>query len=104
MSNNNSLQQSSSGNGWAWFWMVVSVLYTVSPIDIVPDFIPVAGWADDILGIGTAGLNLIQSYTAESNAALSSIVKMLKIILLVGGIIIVLVLVLIALLVYKVVF
>lgn len=84
--------------------MCIAVLYSISPIDIVPDFIPIAGWADDILTLGTAGLNLIQSYTAESNAALSSIVKTLKYILLFGGIIIVLILVLIALLVYKVAF
>lgn len=98
------MQTNSSSNGWAWFWMCIAVLYSISPIDIVPDFIPIAGWADDILTLGTAGLNLIQSYTAESNAALSSIVKTLKYILLFGGIIIVLILVLIALLVYKVAF
>jgi len=81
--------------------MGAALLYSISPIDIVPDFIPVAGWADDVLSLGTAGLNLIQSYTAESNAALSSIVKTLKYLLLFGGIIIVLILVLIALLIYK---
>lgn len=102
MENNNTLEQKSSNHGWAWFWMCLAVLYSISPIDIVPDFIPVAGWADDILSIGTAGLNLIQSYTAESNAALSSIIKMLKYILLIGGIIIVMILVLIGLLIYKI--
>lgn len=101
--NSNSIQQTPSGHGWAWFWMCAASLYSISPIDIVPDFIPLVGWADDILSLGTAGLNLIQSYTAESNAVLSSIVKMLKYICLIGGIIVVLVLSIIALLVYKIV-
>lgn len=102
MSNNKNEQQKPANNGWAWFWMVLAILYTASPIDIVPDIIPVAGWADDILGLGTAGLNLLQSYTAESNAALSSILKTFKYILLFGGIIIVLILALIGLLIYKI--
>ena len=102
MNNNKNVQKNQQNNGWAWFWMIVAVLYTASPIDIIPDFIPVAGWADDILSIGTAGLNLLQSYTAQSNATLSSILKMFKYILLFGGIIIVLILALIGLLIYKV--
>ena len=91
----------SYGTGWAWFWMCTACLYSVSPIDIIPDFIPVAGWADDILALGTSALNLLQVYTQNSNEALSSILKILKYILLIGWIVIVLILVLIALLVYK---
>ena len=47
---------------WDWFagrfdWspmrlfaaLVIGVAYLVSPIDIVPDVIPLAGWIDDIL-------------------------------------------------------
>lgn len=31
-------------------WAVVGIiLYIISPIDIIPDFIPLAGYADDIL-------------------------------------------------------
>ncbi|MCC5920129.1 MAG: DUF1232 domain-containing protein [Cyclobacteriaceae bacterium] len=29
------------------FVLLLSVLYIVSPIDFIPDFIPVVGWADD---------------------------------------------------------
>ena len=68
MGNSNLEQQSNSSNThWAWFWMILAVLYSVSPIDIIPDFIPLAEWADDILGLGISGLNLLQVYTAKSN-------------------------------------
>lgn len=30
---------------------LVAALYVISPIDIVPDWIPLAGWIDDILVI-----------------------------------------------------
>lgn len=30
-----------------WLTAVLSALYVISPIDIVPDFIPVLGWIDD---------------------------------------------------------
>lgn len=83
--------------------MVLAILYSLSPIDIVPDVLPIAGWADDILVLGTSALNLLQTYTQNSNATLSAILKVLKYILLLGGIVIVMILVLIVLLVYKVV-
>lgn len=95
--------QESGNNRWAWFWMIVSILYCLSPVDVVPDVAPVAGWMDDVVGIGVAALNLLQSYTEQSNATLSAILKMLKKILLVGGLIIVAVLALIFVLVYKMV-
>ena len=35
-----------------WIWIVIlvlSVLYAVSPIDFIPDLIPVLGWIDDVV-------------------------------------------------------
>lgn len=100
---NNQVVEKSTGSGWAWVWMVLAILYSLSPIDIVPDVLPIAGWADDILVLGTSALNLLQTYTQNSNEALSAILKTLKYLVLFGGIIIVLILVIIAFLVYKVI-
>ncbi|MEM7314536.1 MAG: YkvA family protein [Planctomycetota bacterium] len=36
--------------------LVLAVGYVVSPIDLVPDFIPIAGWLDDLIVL-TMGLN-----------------------------------------------
>ena len=40
---------------WAKAILVAAVAYVISPIDIVPDFIPVAGWLDDV-GVLAAAL------------------------------------------------
>lgn len=31
----------------AWVWIVIAILYILSPYDLLPDFIPVRGWIDD---------------------------------------------------------
>jgi uncharacterized membrane protein YkvA (DUF1232 family) len=36
--------------------LVLAVGYVISPIDLVPDFIPIAGWLDDMIVL-TMGLN-----------------------------------------------
>lgn len=36
--------------------LVLAVAYVVSPIDLVPDFLPIAGWLDDMIVL-TMGLN-----------------------------------------------
>jgi uncharacterized membrane protein YkvA (DUF1232 family) len=35
--------------GWLKLGTALIVLYVLSPIDIVPDFIPVIGWVDDLV-------------------------------------------------------
>ena len=39
--------------------LILALLYILSPIDLIPDFIPVVGWADDLavgVGAGAAAL------------------------------------------------
>ncbi len=38
-----------------WSTAALSAVYIVSPIDLIPDFIPVVGWIDDV-GALVAGL------------------------------------------------
>ena len=35
-----------------WLIIVLSVLYILSPLDLVPDVIPVLGWLDDVGALG----------------------------------------------------
>lgn len=43
-------QQGKPGK-WRLLWLMLAVLYVLSPIDVVPDALPVAGLADDALVI-----------------------------------------------------
>jgi len=33
----------------AWVWLLLGLLYILSPYDLLPDFLPVRGWIDDII-------------------------------------------------------
>lgn len=35
----------------AWVWIVIAILYILSPYDLLPDFIPFRGWIDDAVVI-----------------------------------------------------
>jgi uncharacterized membrane protein YkvA (DUF1232 family) len=46
-------------NSFVTVVVILALLYIISPIDLVPDVIPVVGWADDVavgLGAGAAAL------------------------------------------------
>jgi len=34
---------------------IIAVVYIISPIDFIPDFIPIIGWIDDVF-VGLIGL------------------------------------------------
>ena len=46
--------------------IVGALLYLISPIDAIPDMIPVVGWLDDI-GVATAVLAYLNHKISESN-------------------------------------
>lgn len=51
---------------WAIAAIIGAIIYVVSPIDAVPDFIPVAGWLDDgaVVTAAVKGLEeVIKAYT-----------------------------------------
>ena len=47
--------------------LVLAVAYVVSPIDLVPDFLPIAGWLDDMIVL-TMGLNKFLDVDPDSQA------------------------------------
>jgi uncharacterized membrane protein YkvA (DUF1232 family) len=41
--------------------LILALLYILSPIDLIPDFIPVLGWADDlVVGVGAGAAALAE--------------------------------------------
>ena len=64
--------------GLAVFLLIVSVLYTLSPIDLAPDAIPVVGWIDDVGFLVTATMNAVQQFTKDQNSAMVKILKYAK--------------------------
>ncbi len=82
--------------GLAIFLSILAGVYTVSPIDILPDAIPVLGWMDDLGVSAFAVLNVVQQFTSNQKSLLVKIVKYFKwflilatvgIVLLFGGLI-----------------
>ena len=48
-------------NGFLVVILVLALLYIISPIDVIPDPIPVVGWVDDVaVGVG-AGAACLKS-------------------------------------------
>lgn len=85
----------------AWIGLILGILYAVSPVDILPDVVPVAGWVDDLVITGTGVLNFVQAKVGEANEMLASIVGIFKWILIVLGVIAILLIALIGGLIYK---
>ncbi len=85
----------------AWVWLILGILYAISPVDILPDVVPVAGWVDDLVITDTGVLNFVQAKVGEANEMLASIVGIFKWILIVLGVIAILLIALIGGLIYK---
>ena len=86
-----------------WIPLILALIYTVSPIDLVPGFIPIVGWFEDALLVIVGGLNGIQNGILEANSSLRTLIKYLKWGLLIIGGIAILIVVLLVVLVFKVV-
>jgi uncharacterized membrane protein YkvA (DUF1232 family) len=41
--------------------VLACILYLLSPIDLIPDYIPIAGWFDDLGVLGYLGYSLMKS-------------------------------------------
>ena len=84
-----------------WIPLILALLYTISPVDLVPDFIPIVGWFEDALFVIVGGLNGIQNGILDANSSLRTLIKFVKWgILIIGGIAI-LIVVLLVVLVFK---
>lgn len=79
----------------AWVIMTLCLLYGISPVDIIPD-IPIVGQIDDLIILVSGGLNLLQHYMERNDSSLTSIVKVIKRIVIALGAIIILLLALFA--------
>ncbi|MBR4582310.1 MAG: DUF1232 domain-containing protein [Bacteroidales bacterium] len=62
----------------AWLWIAIAVLYSIAPLDFIPDVITPYGWVDDIIVVVISLINLIQSYLMPKNEALAKIIKRIK--------------------------
>ena len=100
MSENNE-NQPASQRIKPWIPLILALIYTVSPIDLVPDFIPIVGWFEDALLVIVGGLNGIQNGVLEANSSLRTLIKYLKWGLLIIGGIAILIVVLLVVLVFK---
>ena len=85
-----------------WIPLILAIIYTISPVDLVPDALPIAGWLEDALFLIVGGLNGIQNGVLEDNSSLKKIIKFFKWGLLIVGIIGILIIILLAVLVFKV--
>lgn len=66
-------------------WKALSIIvalaaaaYTASPIDAVPDAIPVLGWLDDIGFVLMAALNVYQQFAKDQNSTKVKLVRYTK--------------------------
>lgn len=61
-----------------WITTILGTLYVISPVDFIPDAIPVVGWIDDILIAVSSISTVINSQLSQTNRTLSNMLKALK--------------------------
>lgn len=72
-------------NGASPIWKALSVLialaalaYDVSPVDAIPDGVPVLGWLDDIGVSLMAAINLYQQFAKDQNSLMVKLAQFAK--------------------------
>lgn len=84
-----------------WIPLILAVIYAISPVDLVPDSLPIAGWLEDILFLIVGGLNGIENGVLDDNSSVKKIIKFLKWGLLIIGAMAILIIILLAALIFK---
>lgn len=62
----------------SWVLLGLALLYGVSPLDIVPDALPLVGWLDDLGLLLAAALNVYQKNAADQGALFVTIARYAK--------------------------
>ena len=62
----------------AWATLILSILYALAPLDLIPDTIPFAGWIDDMLVVVMGVLHFFQRSAEQRNSGIASLLKIMK--------------------------
>lgn len=101
--NNNEPNKNKSLNSiLSWVPFILALIYTISPVDFVPDVIPVAGWGEDVMFLIVSALHGIQNTVLDKDTSIYKIVKYIKWAAFIFSIILILILILLIVLVFKV--
>ncbi len=84
-SNHANVSASEGQNGAPVIWKALSVviamaavIYDLSPIDVVPDAVPIFGWLDDVGFTLMAALNAYQQFSKDQSAMVVRLAKYVK--------------------------
>ncbi|CRF32671.1 Conserved hypothetical membrane protein [Brachyspira suanatina] len=86
----------------SWIPFVLALIYTVSPVDFIPDVIPIAGWGEDAMFLIVSALHGIQNTVLDKDTSIYKIIKYIKWASFILTVIFILILVLLIVLVFKV--
>lgn len=102
VNDNESNKNKSLNSILSWVPFILALIYTVSPVDFIPDVIPAAGWGEDILFLVTAALHGIQNTALDKDTPIYKIIKYIKWASFILTIIFILIFILLIVLVFKV--
>ena len=62
----------------AWATLILSIIYALAPLDLIPDSIPLAGWLDDLMIVAMGALHFFQRTAEQRYYGIASVLKALK--------------------------